>query len=52
MEQKILLISPHVLCDEVFQFSHFEQEDSVIQRFNVWLQDVLLVGIGQWRKQL
>ncbi|RUT04756.1 hypothetical protein DSM106972_043250 [Dulcicalothrix desertica PCC 7102] len=50
--QEILVVSPHVLCNEVFQFSHIEQEDSVIQRFNVWLEDVLLVGIDQWRKQL
>ncbi|MBW4602032.1 MAG: Fic family protein [Calothrix sp. FI2-JRJ7] len=51
-EQEILLISPHVLCNEVFQFSHVEQEYSIIQRFNVWLEDVLLVRIDQWRKQL
>lgn len=50
--QEILLVSPHLLCNEVFQFSHFEQEYSVIQRFNVWLEDVLLVGIDKWRKQL
>jgi Fic family protein len=43
---------PRVICDEVFQFSYNEQEDAVIQRFQEWLNDVLIVGIDQWRKQL
>ncbi len=50
--QDITSFIPHVLCGEVFQFSYVEQEDSVIQRFYCWLEDVILVGIDQWRKQL
>lgn len=50
--QELSSMLPHVLCKEVFQFSDVEQEDSVIKRFCIWLEDVLLVGIEQWRKQL
>jgi Fic family protein len=51
-EQEVTFDKPRVLCSEVFQFSYTEQEDSVIQRFAPWLEDVLLVGLDQWRKQL
>ncbi|BAZ09827.1 hypothetical protein NIES4071_16400 [Calothrix sp. NIES-4071] len=51
-EKNMTLSIPRALCSEVFQFSYVEQEDSVIQRFYVWLKDALLVGIDEWRKQL
>ncbi|MBD2771036.1 Fic family protein [Iningainema tapete] len=51
-EQEVTSEIPRVLCSEVFQFSSNEQEDTVVQRFMPWLDDVLLVGLDQWRKQL
>ncbi|MUG93263.1 Fic family protein [Scytonema sp. UIC 10036] len=51
-EQEVTFLQPRVLCSEVFQFSYTEKEDFVIQRFDPWLEDVLLVGLDQWRKQL
>jgi hypothetical protein len=50
--QDINLSTPRALYSEVFQFSDVEEEDSVIQRFYPWLEDVIFVGIDQWRKQL
>lgn len=50
-EQQVTFDKPHVLCSE-FQFSYAEPENSVIQRFQPWLENVLLVGLDQWRKQL
>jgi Fic family protein len=51
-EQEVTFGKPHVLCPSVFQFSYTEQFHSVTQRFSPWLEDVLLVGLDQWRKQL
>ncbi|MGF1567864.1 MAG: translation initiation factor IF-2 N-terminal domain-containing protein [Nodosilinea sp.] len=43
---------PHVICDEVFQFSYNEDKKSVLMRFQQWLENVILVGLEHWRKQL
>lgn len=51
-EQEVTFDKPSVLCSEIFQFSYTEQEDYIIQRFSPWLEDVLLVGLDKWRKQL
>jgi Fic family protein len=50
--QEVIFDKPRVLCNEVFQFSYTEKENSIIQRFIPWLEDVLLIGLDQWRKQL
>ena len=51
-EREIISNDPRVLSSEVFQFSYTEQEEAVIGRFKPWLENVLLVGLDQWRKQL
>ena len=51
-EQEVTSEIPRILCSEVFQFSYNEQEDVVVPRFKSWLDNVLLVGLDQWRKQL
>ncbi|MEC4812597.1 MAG: Fic family protein [Scytonema sp. PMC 1069.18] len=51
-EQQVTSEKPQILCSEIFQFSYTEQEDSVIQRFQPWLENVLLEGLDKWRKQL
>ncbi len=51
-DQEVTSLIPRLLCSEVFQFSYNEQEDVVVPRFKFWLDDVLLVGLDQWRKQL
>jgi len=43
---------PYVLSRDVFQFSYGEKEEDISERFEQWLNDVLLVGLDQWRKQL
>ena len=43
---------PYVLSTDVFQFSYKENEIVVLGRFEKWLNDVLLIGLDQWRKQL
>ena len=46
------LEGPYPLHKDVFQFSYNEHEDPVTKRFQQWLNDVLLVGLDQWRRQL
>jgi hypothetical protein len=43
---------PHMLSREVFQFSYTETEQRVLERFEKWLDEVLLLGLNEWRKQL
>src|SRR5205085_11175168 len=40
------------LCQEAFQFSAEEETGQLIERFNKWLDDVLIAGLDYWRKQL
>ncbi|MEW6221182.1 MAG: Fic family protein [Thermodesulfobacteriota bacterium] len=46
------LEGPHGVCRDVFQFSYQEPEATVGPRFQRWLDDVLLLGLDQWRRQL
>lgn len=43
---------PHLLCDEVFQFSYRESIQDILPRFERWLADVILVGMNRWQSQL
>jgi hypothetical protein len=40
------------LSKTLFQFSLQDDEAQVKQRLDKWLDDVLLVGLDLWRKQL
>ena len=46
------LEGPHVICDDLFQFSYIEDSDQVEARFNPWLNRCILTGLEEWRKQL
>src|SRR5438128_3233965 len=43
---------PYILNRDVFQFSYRETEQEIRKRFEPWLNDALLIGLDQWRKQL
>jgi len=43
---------PHVLSSQVFQFAHNEDERAVEDRFRRWLDESLVAGVDQWRRQL
>jgi Fic family protein len=49
---EIAIDGPHKLSKEIFQYSHKENEDSVVSRFEHFLDEVLLMGLEQWRRQL
>ena len=40
------------LSSEIFQFTAYELEESAIERFQSWLDEVILNGINNWRQQL
>jgi hypothetical protein len=43
---------PHVISREVFQFSYNEAKEAIEERFEHWLNDVIVIGLDQWRRQL
>jgi fido (protein-threonine AMPylation protein) len=43
---------PYPLCTEPFQFSVREDEKTILKRFKVWLNQVVIAGLDQWRRQL
>ncbi len=40
------------LSQEIFQFAENEPEEAVSERFNSWLDEVILNGLNHWRQQL
>jgi Fic family protein len=51
-QQEVIFNKPDILCSEIFQFSNIEQESFVTQRFQSWLENILIVGLDQWKNQL
>ena len=49
---EVTIEGPYPVCKDIFQFSYNEQEQEIVERFQQWLNDALLVGLDQWRRQL
>lgn len=43
---------PYAMCSNIFQFSFEDEEDQLIERYKDWLEETILIGLEQWRKQL
>lgn len=43
---------PYPICENIFQFSYRDNPDDVVSRYKPWLEEVILIGLEQWRKQL
>jgi Fic family protein len=50
--EELIPEGPYRICTDLFQFSYQDNEDQVITRFKPWLEEVILIGLEQWRKQL
>jgi fido (protein-threonine AMPylation protein) len=50
--EDIMPEGPYTVCTDIFQFSYRDQLAEVIERFKPWLEETLLIGLEQWRKQL
>lgn len=51
-DSEVSVDGPHVISREVFQFSYNEGEEVIEERFERWLNDVIVIGLDQWRRQL
>ncbi len=41
-----------ILVGNIFQFVYSEEKEEVINRFEIWLKEILLDGLNLWRQQL
>ncbi|MBI4673987.1 MAG: Fic family protein [Chloroflexi bacterium] len=51
-DNEVNLQGPYPLSDEIFQFSFKEATSIVKERFEQWLNNIVLIGLDQWRRQL
>lgn len=51
-DEETTIEGPYEASKELFQFSYRDEKQHLIQRFDKWLSDVILVGLDQWRRQL
>jgi len=51
-EDNVTVQGPYPLSDDIFQFSFKETESDVMDRFAEWLNNIILIGLDQWRRQL
>lgn len=51
-ETRVQVGGPYQASSEVFQFSYNEDKQRVILRFEKWLNQALIAGLDQWRRQL
>ena len=40
------------LADSPFQFSYADDEESLVERFKQWLEDIILTGLEYWNKSI
>ncbi len=43
---------PHPICKEVFQFSYNEEYEDIEERFSPWIDETIIAGLAEWRRQL
>ncbi len=43
---------PYSICTDIFQFTYQDDPESVLVRFKPWLEEVILIWLEQWCKQL
>ena len=43
---------PYAMCSNIFQFSYEDEENQLLNRYKDWLEETILIGLEQWRKQL
>ncbi len=43
---------PYTICTNIFQFSYRDDFEQLLKRYKPWLEETILIGLEQWRKQL
>ena len=51
-EEGTTLDGPYPVCREAFQFSYNQELQPVEERFEKWLNNAMVAGLDQWRRQL
>jgi len=51
-DNEISVDGPYSICKDIFQFSYNENEDEITKRYDIWIKNVVLIGIDEWRRQL
>jgi len=51
-EDETNIEGPILICQDIFQFSYRESESEIIHKFNMWLEETIMIGIGEWQNRL
>ena len=51
-DNEVAVDGPHITSKSIFQFAYNESKDEINKRFDIWVKDVVLFGIDEWRRQL
>ncbi|MFO7776107.1 MAG: Fic family protein [Candidatus Hydrogenedentota bacterium] len=46
------LDGPYPCCDETFEFSYRQEAETVMVRFERWLNEAILAGLDHWRRSI
>lgn len=49
---EVSIQGPYPLSNDIFQFSYKDLDRDVQERFEKWLNEIVLIGLDQWRRQL
>ncbi len=51
-DNEITVDGPYTISNNIFQFAYNEKENEISKRFDIWIKNVVLFGIDEWRRQL
>ncbi|MCP4353353.1 MAG: hypothetical protein GY795_48510 [Desulfobacterales bacterium] len=51
-DNEITIDGPYTISNNIFQFAYNERENEISKRFDIWIKNVILFGIDEWRRQL
>ncbi len=51
-ESENMFSETHTICKDVFQFSYNEEYEDIEERFSPWIDETIIAGLEEWRRQL
>ncbi len=51
-DNEVTVDGPYSISKNIFQFAYNEGENEISKRFYIWIKNVILFGIDEWRRQL
>jgi Fic family protein len=43
---------PYQICRDIFQFTYQENAEELAKKFTSWLDETILIGVGEWQRRL